>query len=194
MSKHWSEWHLVTSAQSLSVILQFHHTQVLPTVLNHTTTSLHNNSKFRQCGYAPPPHTHTHTHTGAWQEYTYPQAPFLPLLCRAVVTFLSIFSRSQHDSWMARHETEVMSLEWHLEQGRARDSHPTRHAADSERTEREDTARCSVQTGEGRMFIFWNIDIPLRIVLDKHVGFYSWISVSQLILEVLHCPSTVWLY
>lgn len=34
---------------------------------------------------------------------------------------------------MARRETEVMSLEWHLEQREARDSHLTHHTMDSER-------------------------------------------------------------
>lgn len=34
---------------------------------------------------------------------------------------------------MARRETEVMSLEWHLEQREAQDSHLTHHTMDSER-------------------------------------------------------------
>lgn len=43
---------------------------------------------------------------------------FLPPLWNAVLSchpFLSIFSRSEHDGCVARHEVEVMSLEWHLE-------------------------------------------------------------------------------
>lgn len=51
----------------------------------------------------------------------------------SVVTFLSIFSRSEHDGWMARRGIEVMSLEWHLEQWEAWDSHLTHHTMDSER-------------------------------------------------------------
>lgn len=86
-------------------------------------------SKFRNCGYAP-------------QIYSSMAGVYLPsstiffLLYRtrySVVTFLSIFSRSEHDGWMARCETEVMSLEWHLEQWEARDSHLTHHTMDSER-------------------------------------------------------------
>lgn len=34
---------------------------------------------------------------------------------------------------MARRETEVMSLEWHLEQRETRDAHLTHHSMDSER-------------------------------------------------------------
>lgn len=61
---------------------------------------------------------------------------FLSLLCRgehSVATSLSIFSRSEHDEWMARHGTVVMSLEWHLEQWEAWDSQRTHHSMDSER-------------------------------------------------------------
>lgn len=108
----------------------------------------------------------------------------------SVVTFLSIFSRSEHDGWMARCETEVMSLEWHLEQQEAWVSHLTHHTIDSERIDSVNEniwlnawfrLKKNLQR-EARMGAAKNvhtvlrnnfIPLSLRTAIHKHVALYG---------------------